>query len=330
MRRTIAPLVACLFLAQALLVVVLSPAPASADVGDTDIALYEHVVWENGSRNLTGKVSVFGTLTVRNYQLWFELENDGEASIWVMDTGVLEFDNVTLKPWNSSRSEHFFIKVEGRFVAEDSVFEHLTGEFVSGGGIKCVDGTVELTDTRISNCEVQGVYVEGSGGSAVLDNVTMEHLQYGVHVKDGGSVTVRNGCHFDLFTKAGVLVNIGSADVSNSTFFGDRTNETRGIAVRGGVLVSVSNTVIHECFHEGITLDEETSAGMYSVEVYNCTVGIKMSSSSAVVKDCHIHDCIDGLNLYLSDPKVRQSVITDNFNGVASKDCSPGAGGDGL
>ncbi len=324
MRRTVAPLLACLLLVQSLIVVMVVPAPSTSEPTETVIAAREHVVWADGGRNLTGKVTIYGTLTVTDYELSFQLDNDAEASFWVMDGGLLEFDNVTLAPANASASHRFLFKVEGRFVARDSFIEHLTGEFISGGGIKCVNGEVELHNTTIAGSEVQGVSVEGNRGTALLDHCNISVVEYGVHVKDGARATLRNGTYVELFTHAGVLVNIGTVDISNCTFMGDRTEGSVGIAVRGGTLVRVADSLIHECHDDGIVLEDETSAGLYNNEIYNCTVGVRMSASSAEIVGCDVHDCLDGLNIYQSDPKVRRCVLTGNYNGVASKDCTSG------
>jgi hypothetical protein len=40
--------------------------------------------------------------------------------------------------------------------------------------------------------------------------------------------------------------------------------------------------------------------------------------------ECKIYDCVDGLNIYLSDPKVRRTHLIDNLNGISSKECAPG------
>jgi len=306
---------------QVLAVLFLATAPAGAEINEIVIPPGETVVWEDEDHNLSEKVTVQGTLIVRNYVMRFNLSQDGEASFWVTEGGLLEFDNVTLL--HENLSAYLFFKVEGRFVCHDSYIEYLTGQFVTGGGIKVVNGEVEMYDTHISDCQVQGVYVEGPESDVLLDNVTVDSIQYGVHVAGLGSVTLQNGCFLDLYTKAGVLVNRGEAHISNSTLFGDRSNETQGIGGREAQ-ITVFDSVIHNNRNDGIELTEESSAHIVNTEIYDSIVGIRMTSSSAEIVECKIYDCVDGLNIYLSDPKVRRTQLIDNLNGISSKECAPG------
>jgi hypothetical protein len=322
-----------MLLIQAVFVLSLAPAPVGGAEDEIVIASDETVVWEDGSQNLTGKVEVFGTLTVRNYEFLFNFETDGAASIWVMEGGLLEFDNVSLLLGTDidNGTAYFLIKVEGRFVARDSILEHLTGQFIVGGGIRCVNGEVELYNTIVRDCEVQGVYVEGDDGSALLDNCNLSNLQYGVHAKDGATVIIRNGTKITDFKpatptdtkRAGILVNLAEADVSNSTIFGIRDGTTQGIAARGSQL-TVTDTVIHEIHNEGIELADDASGNIRNVEIYDCTVGIRVSDSSADVWSCNIYDNLDGMNVFQSDPIIRSTHLVNNINGLASKDCVPG------
>jgi hypothetical protein len=320
MRRVIVPAFVLLLLLQVIAVVLLAPAPAGAEVGETVVPVGEHVVWADGGRNLTGKVTVLGTLTVRNYELRYNISVDGGASFWVMKGGLLEFDNVSLL--HDNLSKRFFFKVEGRFVCHDSVIDHLSGQFATGGGIKCVGGEVELFNTNISECQEQGVYVEGDGGTALLDGCTLSNLKYGVQVRDGGKATLRNGCKIEIFTKAGVHVNFGEVDVSNTTIKGSPSDETQGIAARSSK-ITVTHSEIGYVKHDGIELTDDSSGGIYSTNIHRATVGIRMTDSSALIVDCHLYDNLDGLNLFLSDPIVRMCHITDNINGIAAKDCTP-------
>ncbi len=321
MMRGSSSIVLALLMLQALAVLFLASAPAGADINEIVIPPGETVIWADDDQNLSEKVTVQGTLIVRNYVMRFNLSQDGEASFWVTEGGLLEFNNVTLL--HENLSAYLFFKVEGHFVCHDSYIEHLTGQFVTGGGIKVVNGEVEMYDTRISDCQVQGVYVEGPNSDVLLDNVTIDSIQYGVHVTGQGTATLRNGSYLDLFTRAGVLVNHGEAHISNSTLFGDRSNETQGIAARAAQ-ITVFDSVIHNSRNDGIELTEESSAHIVSTEIYDSIVGIRMTSSSAEIVECKIHDCVDGLNIYLSDPKVRRTHLIDNLNGISSKECEPG------
>jgi hypothetical protein len=320
MRRKLGTILVVLLLLQVLFVMLQVPVAVEADVGEIVIASDENVVWADGTQNLTGKVTVQGTLTVRNYELRFNLSQNGGASFWVNEGGELIFENVSLL--HDNLSAFFFIKVEGRFYAEDSELEHLTGQFVSGGGIKVVNGEVELRNTIIHDCEVQGVYLEGNRASAVLDNCTLYDVQYGVHVKDGAKATVQNGSVIELFSRAAVIVNLAEADVSNTTIQGRPTQQTQGIAARGSQII-VADTEIFEVRNDGIELADDASAGIYNVEIHGATVGIRLTSSSADILSANIYDCVDGLNIYLSDPIIRQSHLTGNVNGISSKDCEP-------
>jgi hypothetical protein len=321
MMRGSSSIVLALLMLQVLAVLFLATAPAVAEINEIVIPPGETVVWADDDHNLSEKVTVQGTLIVRNYIMRFNISQDGEASFWVTEGGLLEFDNVTLL--HENLSAYLFFKVEGRFVCRDSYIEYLTGQFVTGGGIKVVNGEVEMYDTRISDCQVQGVYLEGPDSNVLLDNVTMDSIQYGVHVTGQGTVTLQNGCFLDLYTRAGVLVNRGEAHISNTTFFGDRSNETQGIAARESQ-ITVFDSVIHNNRNDGIELTEESSAHIANTEIYDSIVGIRMTSSSAEIVECRIYDCVDGLNIYLSDPKVRRTHLIDNLNGISSKECAPG------
>jgi len=322
MTHRLGTLVVMLLLLQVLSLAVLAPAPSvEAQSGAIIVGPDEHLVWADGTRNLTVGVEVFGRMTVRDYELRFNLSVDGEASFRVMPGGLLEFDNVTLA--HDNLSAYLFFKVEGKFVSHDSDIEYLTGQFSTGGGIKVVDGEVEMYDTRLHDCEVQGIYVEGTKGKVLLDNCTLEQMQYGVHVNDGGSVTLQNGCRVELFSRSGVLVNFGEADVSNTTIISDNTSQTQGIGARGSIL-RVEDTSIHAVRNQGIELADSTEATITDCDIWDCTVGVKLSDSDAEIWSCFIHDCLDGVNVYQSDPLIRQSVLVDNFNGISSKDCAPG------
>jgi parallel beta-helix repeat protein len=322
MSSRVGTLIVLVLLLQAVPLVLLAPAPVvEAQDGSIIIGTDETVTWEDGTRNLTGAVEIFGTLVIRDYELRFNLTLDGEASFRVKEGGLLEFHNVSLL--HDNLSAYFFFKVEGRFVAYDSEIEWLTGQFVTGGGIKIVGGEVEMYNTHLHDCEVQGIYVENEGGSVLLDNCKLEQMQYGVHLNDGGNATIRNGTSIELFSRAGVLVNHAGAHVSNSTVMSDDSSLTQGIAARGSEIIVV-DTVIHDIHNEGIELADEASAVITNCEIYNCTVGIRLSSSSANIWSSNIHDNVDGLNLWQSDPNVRQTHLVDNFNGISSKDCSPG------
>ncbi len=320
MSSRVGTLIVLLLMLQAIPLVMLGPAPTVEAQGTIIIGPDEHLVWENGTRNLTGGIEIFGRLTVSDYELRFNLSVDGEASFRVMEGGLLEFDNVSLL--HDNLSAYFFFKVEGKFVAYDSEIDWLTGQFATGGGIKVSGGEVELHNTYLHNCEVQGIYVEGDGGSALLDNCTLEYMQYGVHVNNGGKVTLRNGCSLNQFSKAGVLVNYGEADISGARMVSDKTSGSQGIAARGSE-ISVVNTEIYDIHNEGIELADGASGTISGCDIQNATVGIRMDSSTAEVESCTISGCLDGLNLYKSSPNITQCTLFDNLNGVSSKDCDP-------
>lgn len=322
MTTRLGTLVATMLLLQVISLAILAPAPtAEAQSGAIIVGVDEHLVWADGTRNLTVGVEVYGRMTVRNYELRFNLTVDGEASFKVKPGGLLEFDNVTLA--HDNLSAYLFFKVEGKFVSHDSDLEYLTGQFSTGGGIKVVDGEVEMYDTRLHDCEVQGIYVEGSKGKVLLDNCTLEQMQYGVHVNDGGSATLRNGCHIELYSRSGVLVNFGEADISNTTIISSNTSQTQGIGARASQL-RVEDTQIHSVRNQGIELADTSEATIIDCDIWDATVGVKLSDSDAELWSCYIHDCLDGVNIYQSDPVIRQSVLVDNYNGISSKDCSPG------
>ncbi len=314
-------LVVLLLLMQIVPLALLAPAPAVEAQGGIVIGPDEHVVWENGTRNLTTVIEIFGRLTVRDYELRFNLSVDGEASFRVMEGGLLEFDNTSLLHDNLSR--YFFFKVEGTFIAKNSEIDWLTGQFVTGGGIKVEGGTVELYDTYLHDCEVQGVYVKGNGGTALLDNCTLERMQYGVHVTDGGKATLRNGCVVNGFTRAGMLVNFAEAEISDSSISSDTSGNSQGVAARSSQ-ITLEDTSISDVLQEGVELADGSSGSITDCTIRNCTVGIRMDDSSAEILRTSVTECVDGLNLFLSDPTVTDCSLVDNFNGVSSKDCSDG------
>lgn len=322
MSSRVGTLIVLLLLVQAIPLAMLAPAPvAEAQGGTIIISPDEHLVWENGTRNLTGGIEIYGRLTVRDFEMRFNLSTDGEASFRVMEGGLLEFDNASLL--HDNLSAYFFFKVEGRFVAHDSEIDWLTGQFATGGGIKVVGGEVEMYDTYLHNCEVQGIYVEKSGGTVLLDNCTLMNMSHGVHVNNKGKATLRNGCVIDRFSRAGVLANFAQVDISDTFMRSDATAGAQGLAARGSE-ITVVDTQIADLHNEGIELADGASGTITDCRIWNCTVGIRMSASTAEVEGTEIYDCLDGINLYQSTPNITGCLLYDNFNGVSSKDCALG------
>jgi hypothetical protein len=186
-----------------------------------------------------------------------------------------------------------------------------------------VGGTVELYDTHLHDCEVQGVYVEGRDGSALLDNCTLEYLEYGVHVSQLGNATVRNGTSIKAYSKAGVIVNFGEADVSDTTISSDETANSQGVAARGST-ITLKDVDVQDVRAEGVELADGTTGTLTDVVIRDCTVGVRLDDSTASLLRCSVSDCLDGLNLLLSNPTVTDCTLVDNYNGVSSKDCSDG------
>lgn len=322
MSSRVGTLIVLLLFVQVIPLAILVPAPgADAQGGTIVIGPDEHLVWENGTRNMTGGIEIYGRLTVRDFEMRFNLSVDGEASFRVMEGGLLEFENASLL--HDNLSAYFFFKVEGRFVAHDSEIEWLTGQFVTGGGIKVVGGEVELYNTYIHNCEVQGIYVENKGSSALLDNCVLANMSYGVHVNDEGMATIRNDCVIEPFSRAGVLVNFAEADISDTQMRSDGTAGAQGVAARGSK-ITVTDTHIGDVRNEGIELADESSGTISDSRIWNSTVGIRMSASTAEVERTEILDCLDGINLYQSTPNITDCLLYDNLNGLSSKDCAPG------
>ncbi len=321
MMRRLGTVVIALLVLQSFAVLLLFAAPVAAEINEIVVPPGETWTWEDDEENLTSKVTVQGTLIVRDYVFNLNITKDGEASFWVSTGGRLVFENVTILQVNNT-SAYMLFKVEGTFECHDSYLEHLTGQFVTGGGIKVVNGVAEIYNTSITGCEVQAVYVDGPKSSVILDNCSISDVQYGVHVSSTGTATIRNGCNIELFTSAGVLVNHGEVEISNSTIFADRTNKTKGVAIRDGE-ARIFDSEIHNAREDGIELTDESSGLIVNTHIHNCTVGIRMTSSSAVVKGGNIHDCLDGMNIYLSDPKVTSTHLVDNLNGISSKECKP-------
>jgi hypothetical protein len=165
--------------------------------------------------------------------------------------------------------------------------------------------------------------VENKGGSVLLDNCTLEFMDYGVHVNDEGEATLRNGCVIDQFSRAGVLVNFGEVDISDTFMRSDATAGGQGLAARGSK-ITVTDTQIGDVRNEGIEMAEEASGTVTDCTIWNSTVGIRMSGSTAEIEGTEIFDCLDGINLFQSTPNITGCLLYDNFNGVSSKDCAPG------
>ena len=91
---------------------------------------------------------------------------------------------------------------------------------------------------------------------------------------------MRHGSTIELFSRAGVLVNLAEADVSNSTIQGDRSFPTQGIGARGSQ-VMITDCEIFECQSDAIELADEASAGIINCDIHDATVGVRMTSSSA-------------------------------------------------
>lgn len=314
-------LIVLLLLLQAIPLVLLVPAPAVEAEGEIVIGPDEHFVWENGTRNLTGGIEILGRLTVRDYELRFNLSVDGGANFVVREGGLLEFENASLL--HDNLSKYFFFKVEGTFIAHDSEIEWLTGQFVTGGGIKVSGGTVELYNTYLHDCEVQGIYVENQGGSVLLDNCVLESLEYGVHVNNKAKATLRNGCVIDQYSRAGVLVNFGEADISQTTIVSDRTAGSQGIAARDSE-ITVDSVEIRNARKDGIELADGAVGTISDCDIRNSTVGIRASASSLEVTDCFVTQCVDGFNLFQARGNITDAVAIENLNGVSSKDCAAG------
>jgi nitrous oxidase accessory protein NosD len=297
---------------------------ASAQGAEIIVGPDETLDWVGVNRTIDGRVTVLGRLNVKDSLLRYNITTSGDASFWVRTTGQLTFENTTLLALN--RSAYFFFKVEGRFVAHGSALFHLSGAYYTGGGIKCVGGTVELQDTNVTDCESMAISVEGDAGSATAERCHLQGKQYGITAKDGASISVRNTT-IDGFTNMGVTVSNATCDIYNS-WINSSTESTvaKGVGARAAHLDMTGTTVSH-CRSDAIELVENTTGELKDCELHHCTVGLRITGviGDLQVRGCSIHHNLDGINIYKSsDVRIEQCTLVGNVNGIASKDCEGG------
>jgi len=323
-RRTAALVMVLLLVGTMALALV--PLPRATAAGaDIIVGPDETLDWVGVNRTLDGKVTVLGKLNVRDSVLWYNVKGTATASIWVRTTGQVTFENTTLQNMTDSNYLSIF-KVEGKFVARNSALFHLSGSYLTGGGIKCVGGKVDLQDTNVTTCEAMAISVEGPSGSAVVERCNLQGKQYGITVKDGASIDVRNTT-IEGFATMGVTITNATGEFLNCNIRSD-TNSTvsKGIGVRAAHL-DMTGTTITNCNTDAVELVENTTGELRDCEMYNCTVGVRMTglTGDMHVWGCRIHDNIDGMNIYMSSGvSIEQCSLVGNLNGISSKDCAGG------
>jgi len=323
-RRTTVACLLLLLLAAAALPFAL---PHASAVTPTEIVVGpdETTVWENDDRFLEARITIYGTMVVRNYHITYNITQSGLVAFIVMDGGSLTFEDVTIQAEQDSKD--MFFKVEGLFIANRCSLDNLSGSFYDGGGIKCVGGTVELVDTTIKDCESMAVFASGASAHVTLENCTLTNGAYGIVLKDGATVVARNTT-IENYTLVGMTLNKAKATLENCRIRPKTTaNDTKGIGALTSELELLSTEVSY-CKQDALELIKETTAQITSCELHHNTVGVRMTEldGDVTIKGCRIHHNLDGLNMYIcAGVSVEQTHLVDNTNGLSSKDC-PGDG----
>ncbi len=313
-----------LLLAPAALTLALPHASAQSTT-EIIVSTDDTLIWEDDDKFLEARITIYGTMVVRRYDITYNITQSGLVAFIVMDGGSLTFEDVTVQA--ESRSKYMFFKVEGLFTAKRSSIDNLSGSLLDGGGIKCVNGIVELEDTTVKNSEAMAVFGSGASARISLENCTLTGGAYGIVAKDGATVTAQNST-IETFTKVGMILNKAKATLVHTKIMPNTAvNETTGIGALTSEL-ELRDCEVSYCKENAVELVKETKADIISCEVHHNTVGIRMTEldGDVVVSTCRIHNNLDGLNMYMcAGVLIEQTLLVDNTNGLSSKDC-PGDG----
>jgi hypothetical protein len=301
------------------------PHASAAPTTEIVVGPDDTLTWEDDEKFLEARVTIYGTMVVRNYDITYNITQSGLVAFIVMDGGSLTFEDVTVESENNSK--YMFFKVEGQFTAKRCSIDALSGSFLDGGGIKCAGGTVKLEDTTVKDCEAMAVYALGADARVTLENCTLTNGAYGIVAKDGATVVARNST-IESFTKVGVTLNKAEASLVHCTVMPNTSvNGTTGIAALTSEL-ELRDTEVRYCNEDAVELVQETTAEIVSCEVHHSMVGIRMTEldGDVTINGSRIHHNLDGLNMYIcAGVLIEQTLLVDNTNGLSAKDC-PGDG----
>ncbi len=304
------------------------PRPSSGQGVEIIVGADETLVWADGDRVLDGRVTIYGEMVVRDYNVTYNVTRSGEVAFIVMAGGSLTFERARVEAENYS--QYMFFKVEGSFVARDSYIDHLSGSFADGGGIKCMGGTVDLTNVTIDNCQSMAIYASGASAHVTMEGHNITGSPYGVVAKEDATVILRN-VTFEGFTNYALQLNGAVGEVVGCHFTNPVTTSdgptATGIGARASEL-EVRDTNVSFCPGNGFELVDLTTADIVGCEVYNCTAGIRMSEldGGVTVSSTDIKGCVDAFNINVcAGILIEGCSLTRNINGVASNNC-PGDG----
>src|SRR4030042_260021 len=245
--------VACLLLlliAPAALPFVL-PHASAASTTEIVVGPDETLVWEDDEKFLEARITIYGTMVVRNYDITYNITQSGLVAFIVMGGGSLTFEDVTVESENLSK--YMFFKVEGHFSAKRCSIDSLSGSFLDGGGIKCVGGTVELEDTTVKDCESMAIYALGTDARVTLENCTLTNGAYGIVLKDGARLVARNST-IESFSKVGMTLNEAKATLVHCKVMArTAVNDTTGIGSLTSEL-DIRDTEVSYCKLNGLEL----------------------------------------------------------------------------
>jgi len=323
-RRTTVACLLLLLIAPAALPFVL-PHASAAPTTEIVVGPDETLVWEDDEKFLEARITIYGTMVVRDYEITYNITQSGLVAFIVMDGGSLTFEDVTVE--SETNSKYMFFKVEGRFSAKRCSIDSLSGSFLDGGGIKCVGGTVELEDTTVKDCESMAIYALGADARVELENCTLTNGAYGIVAKDGAAVVARNST-IESFSKVGMTLNKAKATLVHCKVVASTTvNDTTGIGALTSEL-DIRDTEVSYCKLNGLELIKETKAEIVSCDIHNNLVGVRMTEldGDVTINGSRIHRNLDGLNMFIcAGVLIEQTSLVDNTNGLSSKDC-PGDG----
>jgi hypothetical protein len=301
------------------------PRIASGQGTEIIVGADETLVWADGERVLDGRVTIYGEMVLRDYNVTYNVTQSGLVAFIVMPGGSLTFERARVQADNGS--QYMFFKVEGSFVAVDSYIDHLSGSFIDGGGIKCMGGTVELTNVTLDNCQSMAIFASGASARVTMEGHNITGSPYGVVAKEDATIILRN-VTLEGFTNYALQLNDAVGEVRGCHFTNAVGTASTGIGARASRLEVRETNVSYLKGGNGMELVDLTTADIVDCEVYNCSAGIRMSEldGGVTVSSTSIKGCVDGINMNVcAGVLIEGCALTLNINGVASNAC-PGDG----